>query len=177
MSSGGGPRARGTDGSDFKHRQRVDDHYKLMGAARRKLRSASNLQLASALGLTGVIGASFAIPDFLGTAAVGLCAVSAIIAAASGKYGLGGASAQQPEKQLTTYSSLCTVHMAITIGLCCLAGATVMSAPRSENAWVSVLVMFAAIGFVGSALGSHSGKALADTFQQQRAKSKAAAAQ
>eukprot|EP00326_Haptolina_ericina_P016510 CAMPEP_0181200854 /NCGR_PEP_ID=MMETSP1096-20121128/17997_1 /TAXON_ID=156174 ORGANISM="Chrysochromulina ericina, Strain CCMP281" /NCGR_SAMPLE_ID=MMETSP1096 /ASSEMBLY_ACC=CAM_ASM_000453 /LENGTH=172 /DNA_ID=CAMNT_0023291261 /DNA_START=48 /DNA_END=566 /DNA_ORIENTATION=- len=172
MASGGGPRASGTDGSDFKHRQRVDDHYKLMATARRKLRSSSNLQLASALGLTGIAGTSFALPEILGTAAVALCLVSAITAAFSGKFGLELASAQQPEKRIASHSNICVLHILVTLGLGALAGLTVVSTPQSENAWVSVIIVFALLGLVGSTLGTSNGKALANAFKQQRAKSK-----
>jgi len=176
MASCGGARARGTDGSDFNYRQRVDDHYKLMVTARRKLRSASNLQLASALGLMGVTGVSFVLPDVLGTAAAAVCLGSAIVTAMTAKYGLGGASAQQPESQLGMYAKLCLLSIILMLGMSGLAGATVVMTPRAENAWVSVVVIFSLLGLVGSFLGNHSGKELANAFEQQRAKSKSAAA-
>jgi len=37
MSSGSGPRARGTDGSDHKFRQRVESHYTIMSDSRQRL--------------------------------------------------------------------------------------------------------------------------------------------
>jgi len=62
------------------------------------------------------------------------------------------------------------------LGMSGLAGATVVMTPRAENAWVSVVVIFSLLGLVGSFLGTRSGKELANAFEQQRAKSKSAAA-
>lgn len=46
MASGAGPRARGTDGSDHKYRQRVESHYTVMASARKRLHAASQLHAA-----------------------------------------------------------------------------------------------------------------------------------
>ena len=49
MASGAGPRAKGTDGTDYKFRQRVDDHYKLMADARKELSTVTKLHGAHVL--------------------------------------------------------------------------------------------------------------------------------
>ena len=103
MASAGGKRAAGTDGQDFKYRQRVDNHYKIMAGARKMLKSAARLQLASALGLAGAAGVALVLPAALDAATVGLCVVAAVVSAVAGKSGLGTAQAQQPEKQLGSY--------------------------------------------------------------------------
>lgn len=48
MSSGGGPRAAGTDGSDHKFRQRVNSHYTLMALGRSRLGLAAKMHGAHA---------------------------------------------------------------------------------------------------------------------------------
>ena len=48
MASSIGPRAAGTDGADFKFRQRVDDHYKVMASAKNTLARCGNAQAATA---------------------------------------------------------------------------------------------------------------------------------
>lgn len=49
MSSGGGPRAHGTDGSDHRFRQRVNSHYTLMALGRSRLGLAAKLHGAHIL--------------------------------------------------------------------------------------------------------------------------------
>ena len=48
MASSVGPRARGSDGSDFSHRERVASHYKISAEMKPKLRRVLTLQLVCA---------------------------------------------------------------------------------------------------------------------------------
>ena len=170
MASSGGKRAAGTDGQDFKYRQRVDDHYKIMAGARKTLKSAARLQLASALGLVGAAGVALVLPAPLDTATMGLCVVAAIVSGVAGKSGLGTAQARQPEKQLGSYSTMCKSQLASGLLAAGLAAASAVMAESGELSWVAVVCLFAVLGAVGSALGLRSAKALGSAFEEQARK-------
>ena len=170
MASSGGKRAAGTDGQDFKYRQRVDNHYKIMATARKSLKSSGRLQLASALGLAGSAGVVFVLPTALDSATVGLCIVAAVVSSVTGKSGLGAAGAQQPEKQLASYLTQCKVQMGSAFTAVGMGGASVLAQGDAERSWVAVVCMFAAIGILGSFVGIRSGGDLSRAFEEQAKK-------
>lgn len=93
MSSGTGPRAKGTDGSDHKFRQRVNSHYTLMALGRSRLGLAAKLHCAHLAATAASLALALRAapePDLLRAAAGGAvllctaaCARSALGAAKS----------------------------------------------------------------------------------------------
>jgi hypothetical protein len=80
MSSGGGPRAKGTDGSDHKFRQRVNSHYTLMALGRTRLGLAVKLHAAHFLAAGLCAAAMFATASEPDLVAIGAAACSALSA-------------------------------------------------------------------------------------------------
>ena len=107
MASSGGARASGTDGADFKFRQRVDTHYKLMADARSRIRTACRIQQAFA-GVLALeqLGAAALEMQILKQSAMLATLVLALLVCAH--VGLGtAAAAQQPKGKHANYR-VCT---------------------------------------------------------------------
>jgi hypothetical protein len=115
MASGAGPRAAGTDGKDFKFRQRVDNHYKLMADARARLTTACRIQQAVALAFVaeGCGAYSTSLPFLV---APEVCAVEAVTLLMAAMLGLGLAKAKdRPEKVAARYSLACTLLLVMFV--------------------------------------------------------------
>lgn len=169
MASSGGQRAAGTDGKDFKFRQRVDNHYKIMAEARKQLKRASRVQLACALGLSGLAGTAIVVPTETNSLTIGLAAATAAASGLTGKNGLHAAGAQQPEKLLRSYSTHCKVQIAMVLSVVSLA-AYEASSNSSTIGLMVIISILAAIGLVGALLGMNSAQSLVVAFAEQAKK-------
>ena len=141
MASGAGPRARGTDGADFKFRQRVDNHYKLMADSRARLTTACRLQQGAALAFVaeGCTSYSLALP-FLSDPAV--CAVEAVTLLLAAMFGLGLAKAKdRPEQHAARYSPTCTLLLVMFVAQARRA------AHAHSNTWSPTPRAFAQLGY------------------------------
>lgn len=170
MASKGGKRAAGTDGQDFKFRQRVDNHYKLMAGARKSLKRAGRVQLASALGLASLTGTALALPVGLDAATLGICAATAVTSGVAGKNALAAAGAQQPEQRLGSYLTLCKIQLALLFSTAGLTATMLLTSPSSEISPLVVACVLAVVGIIGAMLGTSSAGALITAFEEQAKK-------
>ena len=98
MSSGGGPRAKGSGRLDEgKFRQRVDDHYRVTASAKNQLRLAGRLTLAGALGLGTMAGIACTQEDSSSTAMAAACGVLGLVSGGTSRAAT--AAAQAPLSQ------------------------------------------------------------------------------
>jgi len=107
MSSGGGPRATGSGlSNEGKFRQRVDDHYRDMAAAKKSIKTAGNLHIASALGLGTVTGVMATLQDdFSAMATCAVCAVLMVVTGLTARAASPAAGTKDVEKHALAYAS------------------------------------------------------------------------
>lgn len=158
-----------------KFRQRVDNHYKMMAAARSRLGTAGRLQLAAALGVGSVAGVgAVADDDAAPFLPVWLIALFALYIAVVGRLGLGCAEAKDPklvEKQTASYTKGCLVGMIALLSMGGAAGMEVTQVPGASIALPAATGAMVIVGSLGSALGAMASGALRRAFEAKEKKS------
>ena len=168
MASAAGPRAKGTDGTDHKFRQRVDDHYKLMAASKSALVVSSRVQLVAALGFavctasvlfTAAEETSMVLPVSCIANAAALLLTAQLSSAAA-------RANKQANRQAETAKSICIFACLI---LAAAAAASTLSGSMAEQP--TGLLLFEgvclAVGLLGAGRGAVAAQGLSQAFAQQ----------
>ena len=175
MSSGGGPRATGSGlAQEGKFRQRVDTHYKVMAEAKKSIRTAGNLQMASALLLGTIAGLAATLPESIATIMCGVSVALMLVTGACARAASAASGAKDAEKHAASYGS----WMRMLGGLLLLAAAGVGGAVFAELELPSLPITAAAgsillLDLVSCIIGLSSSSKLLAAFEDQRKKSKA----
>ena len=153
MSSSGGPRAQGTDGTDFQFRQRVDNHYKLMAEARKSLTFACQIKLAASLVLALRALTCFAFDDD-STAVCCVCGALALLILGGARTGLALAKSQKPGGQLSLYKSVCVLSLLLAVALGVLSAALRDGRPAALFAFEMLCLLPSLFGAVKGVQGA-----------------------
>ena len=170
MSSGGGPRAKGSGRLDEgKFRQRVDDHYRIMADAKKNLRFAGNMQLLIAVGFffAAIVTALIL---FSGPA----CAASAILCImclACGKWALAAGGNTQAEKAAAAYvsrSRVVALLMQLPVGAGFAADYLGVELPQAPV--LAAMTTFWALAMTANLGAAYSAGKLLRAFEAQKKK-------
>lgn len=158
-----------------KFRQRVDDHYKVMAAAKKSISTAGRLQLASAIGLGTVMGVAATQPEAGSMALIGVGLVLMIYSGVCSQGATAAAGAKDAEKNATAYAGrLRTLALLLVLSAGGLAGA--VSTEVLETPPTPLLIAFGGVGaldLIGCLLGLSSSSQLLGAFESQKAKREA----
>mmetsp|Transcript_48752 Transcript_48752/g.112803 ORF Transcript_48752/g.112803 Transcript_48752/m.112803 type:complete len:171 (-) Transcript_48752:225-737(-) len=167
MSSAGGPRAKGTDGTDFQYRQRVDNHYKLMADARKSLRTAYRAQFATSLGLA--VRAAFVLVSNDSPTLCTACGMLALGMLVAARLGFVAGKSQQPVGHAASYKRACILLALFLLALAIGAGATHNDRPAALALllYLEACVLF---GLASVAVGTRGARRLCDAFELQAKK-------
>ena len=158
-----------------KFRQRVDDHYKVMAAAKKTIGTAGRLQLASSIGLGTVVGVAATQPEDGAMALLGACLVVMLYSGVCSQSATSAAGAKDAEKNAAAYAgklrTLATLLVLTSAGLVGLVVGEVLEVPPKPLLIASGAV--AAFDLIGCLLGISGTSKLLGAFEAQKNKSKA----
>jgi hypothetical protein len=173
MASGGGPRAAGSGiANEGKFRQRVEDHYRTMASAKKGIKRAGQMQLASALGLGTVTGAAGTLLE--DSSAMALCAVGVVLMIATGLAARAAplaAGAKDAEKHAIAYaSSVRMLSMLLLLTASAVATAVYVGAALPPTPVAVAAAVIGGIDLLSCALGQITTAKLLGAFEEQKRK-------
>jgi len=168
MASAAGPRAKGTDGTDHKFRQRVDDHYKLMATSKSVLASSSRAQFAAAVGFAVCTAVLLLVAAEASSSVLPACCVATTLAllAAAQLTSAAARASKQADRQAETSKNMC-----VAAGLVLAAAAAISTLSGAVAEQPTSLLVFeglcAAVGLFGAGRGAVAAQGLSQAFAQQ----------
>jgi hypothetical protein len=172
MSSSGGPRAAGSGlKEEGKFRQRVDDHYRKMADAKKRIRLSGRLALAAALGFFALAGPAVVHPGDWGVPAAAGSIGLGLVAAGASRAATAAAGGQNTQKHGSSYHTWARALGALTA--LASAGAAVAVGAGVEAPETPLAVgygVLAGLALIASGMGVLGASALSSAFEAQRRK-------